>query len=105
MEMKGNSFIPLIVIKPYKGLGTLLGAGKAAVNKTYIPGKRTGKADDWAFALGVAVLGQENLGSKLAHWRFFQSLMINCNSYLLCQPLFAMPCASLVGIIGPVLEM
>lgn len=46
MEMKGNSFIPHIVIKPYKSLGTLLGAGKAAVNKTYIPGKRTGKADD-----------------------------------------------------------
>lgn len=35
--MKGNSFIPHIFIQPHDGLGTVLGAKKAAVNETYIP--------------------------------------------------------------------
>lgn len=46
MEMKGNSLIPHIFIKPHNGLGTVTGARRAVVNETLFWRQRTGEAND-----------------------------------------------------------
>lgn len=71
-ERKGNSLIPHIFSKPRGGLGTVVGARRAAVRETYIPvAKEPGKANDSERCdRSTAVLGRQTLSGEPGHWGF-----------------------------------